>query len=147
MSPGPEPETIRAFLTKVIEVLHEATGVTAEFDLGDGVPRDEEITVVIRAHGDLSGLSWTFPVALARDASRHMVPGIEFDRAICEAVASEIANIVTGRGATVLAHHGITIAIAPPEVVSVRDDDGTRARLATDQGPIDVVFHARIDEG
>ncbi|MCX5741510.1 MAG: chemotaxis protein CheC [Proteobacteria bacterium] len=142
MPPTPEPEAIRAFLADVIEVLHETTGVTAVFDLGPGVPREEEITIMIHARGDLCGLSWTFPVALARAASRHMVPGLEFDRAICEVVASEIANIVTGRGATVLEQHGITIAIATPEVGDRFDDtENTRARLATIYGPIDVVFH------
>jgi CheY-specific phosphatase CheX len=143
---GPDPATVREFLARVIEVLHEATGVCAVLDVSAPSVREDGITIVISARGDLGGLSWTFPIAFARDAVRHMVPGMEPDRPLCEAVAGELANILTGRGAAVLERNGISITIAPPEVVK-SPAPGTRARLATIQGPIEVVFHPSSGRG
>jgi len=142
VSRAPDRELLLAFLSDAVSVLHEACGVAATVD-DRAVPTGSEIAVIIHAHGDLSGVTWTFPCELARRVAQHMVPGIDPDPELCEAAASELANVLTGRGLAVLAAHGVTVEIEPPRVIAAAAP-GIAGRLATALGAIGVVFHGGV---
>lgn len=145
MPPVPDQSTVRDFLLSTIAVLRETTGTSAVVAPPE-TPRtlDEVVAIIVHARGQLTGLTWTFPFELLRDAVRHMVDGIEPDRAVCEAMASELANILTGRGAAALESHGIVLEIEPPTLGAFACP-GTIAFLMTPSGVIEVVFHPRQD--
>ena len=145
MRPVPDASTVRDFLAHTITVLHEATGAFAKIASSNNPPEHDAIAIVIFVHGHLSGLTWTFPVELARDVARRMVPADiagtpELDEALCEAAAGELANILTGRGARVLEAHGVAIEMTPPQRVAGAGP-GMVARLQTSRGVVEVVFH------
>lgn len=139
MSRAPDRELLGAFLHDVVGALHEACGVAATID-DRAVYEGTEIAVIIHVHGDLSGVTWTFPIELARRVVLQMIPDIEPDPSLCEAAAAELANILTGRGLATLAAHGVTAEIEPPRVIAAAAP-GVGAWLATELGPIGVVFH------
>ncbi len=147
MPPVPDASTVRDFLAHTIAVLHEATGAFAKIATATTPTdaHDDTIAIAILVRGHLSGLTWTFPVELARDAVRRMVPPEiarvpELDGALCEAAAGELANILTGRGARILEAHGVAIELTPPMRVTGAAP-GTIARLETSRGVVEVVFH------
>ena len=140
----PDPGTVRDFLASTISVLRETTGTAASVaTAGTRRTPDEAIAIIVHARGHLTGLTWTFPFELLRDAARYMVEGIEPDRAICEATASELANILTGRGASLLESHGVVLEIEPPVVGSLACP-GTIAFLTTPSGVIEIIFHGGL---
>ncbi len=143
MPPVPDQSTVRDFLRSTIAVLRETTGTSATVAPPETRRTvDEVVAIIVHARGHLTGLTWTFPFELLRDAARHMVEGIEPDRAVCEATASELANILTGRGAAALESHGIFVEIQPPQLGAFAYP-GTIAFLTTPSGVIEIVFHPR----
>src|SRR5262245_10407835 len=78
----------------------------------------QAIGVLICVTGDLTGLTWQFPIAVTRRAAKILAPGLELDREILEAAASELANVLTGRGLDALACTGIDVEIGPPQITS-----------------------------
>lgn len=141
MPPVPDPGTVRDFLASTISVLRETTGTSAAVaSPGTRRTNEDAIAIIVHARGQLSGLTWSFPFELLRDAARHMVEGIEPDREVCEATASELANILTGRGAASLESHGVVLEIEPPEVGALACP-GIIAFLTTPNGVIEIIFH------
>lgn len=143
MPPGPDvpdPATVRDFLAHTIVVLREATGVAARVVETATAACADSIAIAIRVRGHLSGLTWTFPRALARDAARAMIGERDPAQAMCIAAAGELANILTGRGLVALEEHGVRVELEPPELVS-EPGPGTVAHLVTPHGVVDVVFH------
>lgn len=139
MSRAPDRELLGAFLDDIVPVLHEACGVAAVVDNGAAFT-GSEIAVIIHVHGDLSGVTWTFPAELARRLAEQMIPGVEPDPVMCEAAASELANILTGRGLAALAARGVHVEIEPPRVIAAAAP-GVRGALSTVLGAVGVVFH------
>lgn len=135
-------DLVDSFLARVIDVLREVACVDASVVRLAGPAPDgvAQIAVIIRARGDLSGMTWSFPVEVARRVAVQMVPGIDPDPAICEAAAAELANVLTGRGLVYLAERGMQIEIEPPEIAPV-SADGVAGALGTAHGTIEVVFH------
>jgi CheY-specific phosphatase CheX len=140
-------DTKASFLSNVVEMLG-AFGITAE--VCDGAqyatttgPIDmQTIGVLICVTGDLSGLTWQFPIAVTRRAATVLAPGIALEPEILEAAASELANVLTGRGLDALACQGIDFEIAPPRITSTALS-GASTQLATELGLIVVSFHDR----
>jgi CheY-specific phosphatase CheX len=139
VSRAPDRELLGAFLDDIVDVLNEACGVAAIVD-EHAVSTGSEIAVIIHVHGDLSGVTWTFPTELARRLAEQMIPGVEPDPVLCEAAASELANMLTGRGLAALAARGVHIEIEPPRVIAAAAP-GVCSALSTDLGTVGVVFH------
>ncbi|MBA2541519.1 MAG: hypothetical protein H0V17_17890 [Deltaproteobacteria bacterium] len=141
MSHAPDIVAVGDFLATIVGVLQQY-GIGAGLD--DRAPEQSartDIAVVIHVRGDLSQVSWRFPVELARRAAIQMVPDIAIDPSILEAAAGELANVLTGRGVTTLAAHGIQIEIDPPTIAEITPG-GVIGLLATDLGTIKVMFTA-----
>ncbi|MBX3155950.1 MAG: hypothetical protein KF773_08120 [Deltaproteobacteria bacterium] len=130
---------IAAFLADARSALVDATGLDAFVDVCPS-ESDEGIVVVIHVRGDLSGVSWRIPVAIAARLVEVMAPGVEADAAMHELGAAELANILTGRGVGALAAHGIAAEIEPPEL-AVTGERGLVVVLSTELGAIEVGFH------
>lgn len=129
---------LEAFLGTAGRVLTEATGValatTAERTT------DPMIAVIIHTRGDLSGVTWRFPVALVARMAWSMIPDCVPDAALCELAAGELANILTGRGLAALASHGVAIEMEPPQIAAACAP-GIAGELRTELGAVEVVFH------
>jgi CheY-specific phosphatase CheX len=141
----PDPLTVTEFLVTAIGVLHQVgiTAVLVDRDLGvtsTGPLDPRTIGVVIEISGDLSGLTWHFPLAVTQHAASVLAPDLELDPELLEAAATELANMLTGRGLTVLA--GEHVEIAPPQLTLVTGP-GVTGRLTTTLGAIAVIFHRR----
>lgn len=139
MSRAPDIVAIGDFLATVVGVLQQY-GVGAGVDSGASECTGRtDIAVVIHVRGDLTQVGWRFPVEIARRAASTMVPDMPHDASLLEAAASELANVLTGRGVTQLAAHGIQIEIQPPSLQEVTPG-GVIGLLATDLGTIKVMF-------
>jgi CheY-specific phosphatase CheX len=134
---------IAAFLADARGALVEAIGLDAFVDVCPS-ESDGGLLVVIHVRGDLSGVSWRIPTAVATRLAEVMAPGIEIDAAMHELAAAELANILTGRGVGALALHGLTAEIEPPEL-AMTGERGLVVVLATELGAIEVAFHEPID--
>jgi CheY-specific phosphatase CheX len=141
VSPGPDIVAIGDFLATIVGVLNQY-GVGAAIDgHSQEISRVEPIAVVIHVRGDLSRVTWQFPVRVARRAATTMAPGLPLEPSVLEAAAAELANVLTGRGATTLAEHGIRIDIEPPQMEAATPG-GVVGLLATELGTIKVMFHS-----
>ena len=140
MSRGPDIVAVGDFLSTVVAVLQQFGVGAAVDDPSHSDGNRVDIAVVIHVRGDLSQVTWRFPVEVARRAANCMAPGMVLDASLLEAAASELANVLTGRGVTTLAAHGIEIDIEPPTVASIAPG-GIVGLLATELGTIKVMFH------
>jgi CheY-specific phosphatase CheX len=141
VSRAPDIVAIGDFLATIVGVLQQY-GIGAGLD--DSHPERSKLTdiaVVIHVRGDLSQVSWRFPVAIAKRAATAMIPDVPLDPVLLEAAAGELANVLTGRGMMTLAAHGIQIEIEPPTITSPTPG-GVVGLLATDLGTIKVMFSA-----
>lgn len=139
MSLAPDIVAIGEFLATAVEVLH-TFGVGAAVDSERSRDDRHDIAVVINVRGDLTRVVWRFPVEVAARAATSMVPGVVLDLSMLEAAAGELANVLTGRGVTTLAAHGIVIDLEPPSLATT-PPGGVVGLLATELGTIKVVFH------
>lgn len=141
MSRAPDP-AIAAFVAMARDILRSAIDV----DTAPGVvlPRrsqtDDRVAVIIHARGDISGVTWLFPIDVARRAARAMAPSLTLDAQLCVLAITELANVVTARCLEALAVHGVDAEIEPPQI-AVASAQGIAATLHCELGPIDVVFH------
>jgi CheY-specific phosphatase CheX len=148
VSPVPDRARTIGFLRSVVEVLG-AFGISAEIcegatELATTGPIDmHAIGVLICVSGDLTGLTWQFPIAVTRRAASVLAPGLALEPEILEAAASELANVLTGRGLDALACHGIDFEIAPPRITSIAMSGDIR-QVTTDLGLIVVSFHRGV---
>lgn len=135
-----------AFLTSVVDVLGGAMGVRA---VVDGAPHAEPhptsppptIMVIVDMHGALTGVTWLFPHDLAHEVARQMLAVAEPDPSFDEAAAAELANVLTGRAMQALEGRGFQLELAPPRTSLPPIAPGVCARVRTDRGAIDIVFH------
>jgi CheY-specific phosphatase CheX len=139
VSRAPDIVAIGDFLATIVGVLKQY-GIGAGMDVSSPERTSRtDIAVVIHVSGDLTQVGWRFPVEIAKRAAETMVPDMPQDASLLEAAASELANVLTGRGATRLAAHGIQIDIEPPTVERATPG-GVVGLLATDLGTIKVMF-------
>ncbi len=150
MLPVPDLETVGEFLDNAISVLR-TYGIDAV--VLDRAPRvaptgpidTREIGVIIHVRGDLSGVTWQFPIAVTRHAASVIAPELGLEHEILEAAASELANVLTGRAMAALASHGVEIEIEPPQITPTAKG-GVTGRLTTEHGSIVVIFHRTTSE-
>jgi len=146
----PDRASAASFLERAIGALR-TLGIAAEIveqtpDVAVPGPIDlRAIGVLIDVHGDLSGLTWQFPLAVTQHAASVMAPELALDPAILEATASELANMLTGRGLDALASHGIQVDLALPRITA-SSEAGVAGQLATNHGVIVVIFHRSTPE-
>jgi CheY-specific phosphatase CheX len=140
-APNADPGVV-AFLGNAQRMLLDSMGVVAQ--IGQVSARrirvEDRIAVIIHVRGDLTGLTWLFPHALAARAAHTLAPSFPVDAEMLQLAASELANILTGRCADALAAHGIHIEIEPPQVAAVTPS-GMAGTLETELGPIEIIFH------
>jgi CheY-specific phosphatase CheX len=131
-------EHVLAFLDDASSVLRSMIGneqrpvVTEE--------QGRVISVVVHARGDLAGFTWSFPAEIAGRVAESMVPGVQPDGELREAAASELANVLTGRGLQTLADRGVMCEIEPPQI-SQGDPQGATYVVDTQVGIVSVTFH------
>ena len=146
----PDRASAESFLERAISALR-TLGIAAEIveqtpDVAVPGPIDlRAIGVLIDVHGDLSGLTWQFPLAVTQHAANVMAPELALDPGILEATASELANMLTGRGLDALADHGIQVDLALPRITD-SSEAGVTGQLATTHGVIVVIFHRATPE-
>ncbi len=132
-------EHVLAFLDDATSVLRSMIGT----QLGKPVvPADQSrmISVVVHARGDLAGFTWSFPAEVAERVAENMVPGMPPDPELREAAASELANVLTGRGLQTLAERGVVCEIEPPQIAH-GDPHGATYVVDTQVGAVSVTFH------
>lgn len=130
-------EHVLAFLDDAASVLRSMVGT----QLARRIATDERvISILVRARGDLAGFTWTFSPEVAERVANHLVPGIAPDPQLCEAAASELANMLTGRGLQTLADRGVVCEIEPPEI-SPGSATGSTYVVDTDVGAVSVTIH------
>lgn len=131
-------EHVRAFLDDAASVLRSMVGT----QLARRIATDERvISILVRARGALSGFTWTFSPEVAERVATHLVPGTAPDPQLCEAAASELANMLTGRGLQTLAERGLVLEIEPPEL-SRGGAPGATYVVDTDVGVVSVTIHS-----
>jgi len=146
----PDRASAASFLQRAIAALR-TLGIPAEIveqtpDVAVPGPIDlRAIGVLIDVHGDLSGLTWQFPLAVTQHAASVMAPELALDPGVLEATASELANMLTGRGLDALADHGIQVDLALPQITACCEA-GVAGQLATTHGVIVVIFHRSTPE-
>ncbi len=132
-------EHVLAFLDDATSVLRTMMGTQVG---RRGVPEAEArmISVVVHARGDLAGFTWSFPAEVAERVAENMVPGMQPDSELREAAASELANVLTGRGLQTLAERGVLCEIEPPQI-SHGERQGATYVVDTQVGAVCVTFH------
>jgi CheY-specific phosphatase CheX len=132
-------EALNAFVASAISTLRETMRVNATVDctVSPSGPRPR-LVVDVGVTGDLRSVTWVFPVEIARELARQMV-GSEGEE-VEGFAAMELANVLTGRAVVSFATRGMNIEIQPPELKSAVEP-GVRARLLTELGSIEIVFH------
>lgn len=131
-------EHVLAFLDDASSVLRSMIGTEQR-----PVVLEEQgrvISVVVNARGDLDGFTWSFPAEIAGRVAESMVPGIEPDGELRDAAASELANVLTGRGLQTLADRGVVCEIEPPQI-SQDAPQGKTYVVDTQVGIVSVTFH------
>jgi CheY-specific phosphatase CheX len=141
----PDLETVGDFLDNAIGVLRTYGIDAVVLDRAPCVAPTGSIdtrliSVVIHVRGDLSGVTWQFPIAVTRHAASVIAPELGLDPEILELAASELANVLTGRGMTALSSHGVEIEIEPPQITPTARA-GVTGQLTTELGSIVVIFH------
>ena len=132
-------EHVLAFLDDATSVLRTMMGTQVDRPV---VPEAESrmISVVVHARGDLAGFTWSFPAEVAERVAENMVPGMQPDPELREAAASELANVLTGRGLQTLAERGVMCEIEPPQI-SHGESHGSTYVVDTQVGAVSVTFH------
>lgn len=141
---SPEGERLLAiFAATARDYLRAAIGIASTTMIGEPMTGDGSLsthTVLIRARGGVSAISWSFPRAIVERAAHRMVPELELDDEVRGQAASELANVLTGRAVAALAEHGVATDIEPP-VLAPAELDGSVAQLVSPLGAISVVLH------
>lgn len=136
------------FLETAVEVLRsfglsaEVLAETPSIQIPGPVER-RAIGVLVRVQGDMHSMTWQFPVSVTEHAAHVFAPGIALDGEVLEACASELANILTGRGLHTLAPN-VNGDLEPPEITMLATA-GLRGQLTTQLGDILVIFHRASD--
>lgn len=130
-------------LEHVLAFLDDARAVLRTM-IDDAVARTDvsaapEISVVVHARGDVAGFTWKFPAEVTERAAEHLVPGVPPDPELREAAASELANMLTGRGLQTLADRGIVCEIEPPQIAR-GDAPGSTYVVDTQAGAVSVTI-------
>ena len=136
------PDVVTGFLDVVVRYLRTTVGLDAVVAaIGEPASSTQSIAVVLDFQGDVRGpVTWVFPRPIALELVRRLM--CEPDPAPETATdgATELANILTGRASEVLERHGFRCEFGVPRLHSGALPGGIAIRMATANGPIDIVL-------
>jgi len=118
-----------------------APGQAAEAPAGPVRVRAAHLVVFVPTTGDLAGVTWVLPLAVATALARRMAPGFPADGALIAASACELANILTGRASATLELYGVCVELSAPRLVTAVAA-GPAACVACALGTLTVALHA-----
>lgn len=143
-------EFINPFLQAATEVLESELGSTptrGSIGLQRSAYTSDDVTAVVAVAGDIAGMVM---FAMKEDTARAMVSRMmgqdfpEFD-ALAQSGIAEVANVITGRAAILLAEAGFPSDLAPPmllvgrgTMISTLDVQRLVIPLQTDLGRIEI---------
>jgi CheY-specific phosphatase CheX len=101
----------------------------------------QTIAVALDFKGDVRGpVTWVFPHRIALELVRRLMCDPDPAPETATDGATELANILTGRASEVLERHGFQCEFGVPRVHIGDLPVGIAVRMATPNGPIDVVL-------
>lgn len=138
-----QPDIVRGFLAVVVRCLRTTVGVEAVVAAA-GEPGGRTlptIAVVLDFYGDVRGpVTWVFPPEIALELVRRLLDEPHPSAESVADGATELANILTGRASEALQSHGFRCEIGAPRLHVGPLPTGLMTRMATSEGPIDVVL-------
>lgn len=142
MTDGLGPHVVGGFLEASVRHLRSAVGLDAVVALSNGaVAPHRTVAVSLAIHGDIEGVvTWVFPQPLALELVRQLLCDPNPPEETANDGATELANILTGRASEALADHGYRAEIGVPRIHVGPLPSGTRLRLITPHGVIDLVL-------
>jgi CheY-specific phosphatase CheX len=143
--PGSESlglEVIYDFLEASVRYLRATLGYDAVVAaLGEPLAPTDTIVVTLDFFGDIHGpVTWVFPQPIALELVRRLLADPDPPPETATDGATELANILTGRASEVLETHGFRCEIGVPRVHVGALPNGVAVRMATADGPIDIVM-------
>lgn len=144
-TPGSESlglEVIYDFLEASVRYLRATLGYDAVVAaLGEPLAPTDTIVVTLDFFGDIHGpVTWVFPQPIALELVRRLLADPDPPPETATDGATELANILTGRASEVLETHGFRCEIGVPRVHVGALPNGVAVRMATADGPIDIVM-------
>jgi CheY-specific phosphatase CheX len=136
------PEVVHSFLDVVVRYLRTTVGVEAVIAaIGEPPSASQTIAVALDFKGDVRGpVTWVFPHWIALELVRRLMCDPDPAPEAATDGATELANILTGRASEVLERHGFQCEFGVPRVHIGDLPVGIAVRMATPNGPIDVVL-------
>ena len=132
---------IDRFLEIVVHCLRSTVGLDAVVAAMAEPAGSPTIAVALDFCGDVRGpVTWVFPEAIALELVRRLLADPDPDPEAAPDGATELANILTGRATEALEAHGFQCAIGVPRIHVGELPGGTAVRMATSNGPIDIVL-------
>ncbi len=137
-------EVVRRFVEAVIGHLRHTVGADAVL-AALGEPHDADaIAVTIDFRGDVRGpVTWVFPEAIALELVRRLMADPDPAKELAVDGATELANLLAGRASEELERHGFRCEFGAPRHHIGALPDGISVRMATTDGPIDLVLAMR----
>jgi CheY-specific phosphatase CheX len=135
-------DVIDGFLAVVVRYLRSTVGVDAVVAaIGEPASTTQSIAVALDFQGDVRGpVTWVFPRPIALELVRRLMSDPDPDPETATDGATELANILTGRASEALEKHGFKCEIGVPRVHVGALPGGITIRMATPNGPIDIVL-------
>lgn len=135
-------DVVDGFLAVVMRCLRSTIGVDAVVAaIGESTASLKTIAVALDFSGDVRGpVTWVFPQPIALELVRRLMADPDPDPGTATDGATELANILTGRASAALEARGFHCAIGVPRVHIGELPGGIAVRMATVDGPIDVVL-------
>lgn len=127
--------------------LADATGIAAVVEVvtDEQIDPDDRMIVTQPLTGDFEGLSWVLPRSIANAFAQRALGGAVIDSSLEADAALALTSLLADRCVEVLARSGIDIVLAGPPQLVTSVGAGTRGRLATPDGPVDIVLHETGD--
>jgi len=137
-----EPKVIQRLLSGVISHLRQTVGIDAVLAVIDDLhSAPEGIAVTLDFVGDFRGpVTWVFPEAIALELVRRLMADPSPSPELALDGAHELANILTGRASGELEKFGFSCQFGVPRAHLGELPPGIKMRIATDDGPIDIVL-------
>ena len=136
-------DLVPGFVDVVLRCLRATVGVEAVVaavghTLGGIAPK---IAVALDVSGDVEGpVTWVIPPEIALELVRRLLLDPDPPADSAADGASELANILTGHASAVLEGLGFHCELGVPRLHTGAIPEGTKVRMATAVGPIDLVL-------
>jgi CheY-specific phosphatase CheX len=136
------PDVVDGFLDIVVRHLRTTVGVEAVVAaMAEPASPQQTIAVALDFQGDVRGpVTWVFPRPIALELVRRLMSEADPDPETATDGATELANILTGRASEVLERAGFQCEFGVPRLHEGDLPSGVAVRMATIDGPIDVVL-------